>query len=60
MTSITITTASPNELAKLVDGLWNGEISEAGFVKNAHQIGASVARIEWELEQIKQHDQVLA
>lgn len=59
MTSIEVH-PSPNGFAELVESLWNGELSENDFIKNAHQIGASVARIEWELEQIKQHDQVLA
>lgn len=59
MTSINITTASPNQLATLVDALWNGAISEDGFIKDAHQIGASVARIEWEIEQLKIADGVL-
>lgn len=58
MTAINITTTSP-EIAALVHRLWSGEISEDGFIKDAHQLGASVARIEWEIEQLKTADGVL-
>jgi hypothetical protein len=58
MTAINITTTSP-EIANLVGLLWDGKISEDGFVKDAHQLGASVARIEWEIEQLKLADGVL-
>ena len=37
----------------------DGKLSEYEFVKTAHQIGASVARIEWEIEQVKEADGVL-
>lgn len=61
MTSIDITTvASSNAIAVLVEALWAGEISEAAFIKDAHQLGASVARIEWEIEQLKDADGVLS
>ena len=51
---------SPNAIAVLIEALWAGEISEASFIKDAHQQGASLARIEWELEQLKAHDEVPA
>lgn len=50
---------SPNAIGILIEALWAGEISEATFIKYAHQQGASVARIEWELEQLKLEDGVL-
>jgi hypothetical protein len=58
MTAINITTTSP-EISKLIDLLWDGKISEDAFTKDAHQLGASVARIEWEIEQLKTADGVL-
>jgi hypothetical protein len=58
MSAINITTSSP-EIATLVGLLWDGTISEDRFIKDAHQLGASVARIEWEIEQLKTADGVL-
>ncbi len=59
MTAIEITT-TPNGFSALVDALWDGKVSEHDFVKTAHQLGVSLARIEWELEQVKAEDGVLA
>lgn len=59
MTAIEIT-AIPLGFYALVDALRDGEISENEFIKSAHQIGASLARIEWEIEQLKAEDGVLA
>jgi hypothetical protein len=58
MTTINITTTSA-EISKLIDLLWDGEISEDAFTKDAHQLGASIARIEYEIEQLKISDGVL-
>jgi hypothetical protein len=58
MTTIKITTTSP-EISKLIDLLWDGKISEDAFTKDAHQLGASIARIEYEIEQLKISDGVL-
>jgi hypothetical protein len=51
---------SPNAFAVLVEALYGGQISEVAFIKDAHQQGFSLARIEWELEQLKMTDGVLA
>lgn len=45
-------------MSALVKKLWDGAVSENDFIKEAHQQGVSVARIEWELEQLKQTDGV--
>lgn len=45
--------------SSLIQDLWGGKISENDFVGTAHQQGVSVARIEWELEQLKMTDEVL-
>jgi hypothetical protein len=58
MTTIKITTTSA-EISKLIDLLWDGKISEDSFTKDAHQLGASIARIEYEIEQLKISDGVL-
>jgi hypothetical protein len=59
MTAIEIpTTKSPHEIAVLVEALWSGEIGSEDFIKHAHQLGASVARIEWEIGLVKQADGV--
>jgi hypothetical protein len=33
--------------------------AKTAFTKDAHQLGASIARIEWEIEQLKISDGVL-
>jgi hypothetical protein len=58
VTAINITTTSA-EISKLIDLLWDGKISEDAFTKDAHQLGASIARIEYEIEQLKISDGVL-
>ncbi|WP_316176234.1 hypothetical protein [Bradyrhizobium sp. SZCCHNRI1073] len=49
----------PNAFGILIEALWAGEISEATFIKDAHQHGVSLSRIEWEIEQLKTADGVL-
>lgn len=43
----------------LIDRLYNGEIGQNDFVKEAHQQGVPIARIEWEIESLKMTDGVL-
>lgn len=50
----------PNAFGILIEALWAGEISEAAFIKDARQQGISVAQIEWQLEQLRAADGVLA
>ena len=62
MTEVQITTnpfISKGGVLALIDRLWDGKISENDFAKEAHQQGVSVARIEWEIEQVKIADEVL-
>lgn len=57
MTTIeTVTT--PHGFAVLVEALWQGALSEHEFIKQAHQTGASVARIEYAIEELKAEDGV--
>lgn len=49
---------TPNAFGLLIDALWSGEISEATFIKDSHQLGISIGQIEWQLEQLKAADGV--
>lgn len=62
MTAIIQSSTEPpaaNAFGVLIEALWAGEISENDFIKNAHQFGMSVTRIEWEIKQVKNADGVL-
>lgn len=54
----TTTPTTPNGLAILIEALWAGELSQNDFTAQASQLGASVRRIEWEIEQVRQADEV--
>lgn len=57
MTTITEThQPTPGAFNALIDRLWDGKVSEDNFVQQACNMGVSAARIEWEIETLKNVD----